>query len=171
MIMKRIIVLFVLICTAVVSKAQTDTKLAQVTRVGNRYYYQGWGMRGFEYSKFLADNCTAAYNEYLSGYRTSIAGWCFFTIGAVDGIAWAMTKTISNADKQYGNSSLNRNVSIVTGVASIIFLVTGGIALGAGYHRMHNSANIFNNHCSGRNPERYWSMMLYEDRISIALNF
>lgn len=145
-----------------------NNSVKYISRSGNTYSYNGRTLStdnlapNSEYSNFLKKNCSAAYAQYERGRQTSNAGWILLGVGAGLDLG-TLICAIAGL-----NSRANVAFSWIGGALELACIPT----LIVGYHKMHDSANIFNQQCvSQKQPTAYWSINADANGIGIALNF
>lgn len=135
-----------------------------ITRMGEKYTYNGTVMKGDEYANFLMNNCHNAYLLYQSGYTIAYVGGVF--LGAAIG---AELGTLIGAAIVGGFNSYATTMMYCAGACAIISIPLAII----GYTKMHKSADIFNKQCASQvsRQQSYWSINTNSYGIGVAFNF
>ena len=140
----------------------SETKPSYLTRIGDKYTYQGYVMSNEVYADFLSNNCPNAYQVYRSGYTIATVGWAFLgaalgmEIGSLLGVA------MSGGDFSY--------------VLPWTYCALGCLATSiplfiVGYNKMHKSVEVFNQECIQNRPQSYWSIGASKYGVGLVLNF
>lgn len=135
-----------------------------ITRIGEKYTYNGTVMKGDEYANFLMNNCHNAYLLYQSGYTIAYVGGVF--LGAAIG---AELGTLIGAAIVGGFNSYATTMMYCAGACAIISIPLTVI----GYTKMHKSVDLFNTQCASQasRQQSYWSINANPYGIGIAFNF
>lgn len=139
-----------------------QSAVGYITRRGNTYILGNQVMKDLEYSAFLRQKCPAAYLQYESGHRTSVAGWSLLGCGAgLCGLGWMLASGVTG-DGLYSGVYMSYlgSLSMAASVPTLI----------VGYCRMHSSADTYNVNCTHRTVA-YWSINMHPDGVGLALNF
>ena len=158
--------------------------------IDNTFYYGKQVINKDQILNWYAQqNCQAAYNQYKKGQKMATAGWiCLGIGGALDigaGICYGVYAV--NSKQSNNNSSkapfrantYSSNTNSNPALTAAVFLSVGAAAfeiacvplLVVGYHKMHNSADIYNvvNATAQANP--YWTFQASQDGLGLALKF
>lgn len=135
-----------------------------ITRIGEKYTYNGTVMKGDEYANFLMNNCYNAYQLYQSGQ--TIAYWGGVFLGVAIGTELG---TLLSAAIVGGFTSYATTVMYFAGACAVISIPLAII----GYTKMHKSVDLFNTQCASQasRQQSYWSINANPYGIGIAFNF
>ena len=154
--------------TTIENNNETDNFPKYISRSGNTYSYNGKPLStdhlalNSEYCNFLKQNCSAAYYQYEKGSKTAFAGWMLLSVG----VGLDLGTLICVAAGL--NSNANLALSFIGGALELACIPT----LCVGYHKMHDSADIFNQQCATKKQSTaYWSINADANGIGLALNF
>lgn len=132
-----------------------------MTRTGDMYYYEGYGMRGKEYMAFLEKTNPSAYKQYKSGRNISIAGWVFLGVGAsLDFAAFWV----------YARRGPNRAFIALQTIGTSCELACIP-TLCVGFSRMHRTVDTFNATIRNEATKPYLSINASENGLGVALKF
>ena len=134
-----------------------------LSRKGNKYYFENNEMNKRETLQWLeTQNCPAAYEKFLSGYRTANLGWGIMATG----VSFDLIGTIiafAAHNQQLGYVFMGMGGALE--VSCIPTLIVG-------YCKMHNTVDEYNDSC-GRTADAkpYWSIQAGYNGIGVAYNF
>lgn len=158
---------FLLFLLCIVAFASANAQIVESNVVHHRCNQYSIGetvMNKTEYMGFLYNNCQPAYQEFLSGYKLSQAGWASFGCGLGLTSFGAVLLTLSP-----GSKMATTGMSFIIAGTCATWLV-GIPALSIGYHRMHNSVNTYNV-MQKKDAYAYWSLQANNNGVGIAYNF
>lgn len=141
----------------------TEPEYGFLTRLGEKYTYQGRVMSSDVYANFLRDNCPSAFQVYHQGHIIAYSGWILLSaaigmeIGSLIGVA------IAGGDFSYAMPWMYCALGF-TAASVPLFIV--------GYNKMHKSVDVFNQDCIHSNrTQSYWSIGASKNGIGLVLNF
>lgn len=157
---------------------------------GNTYYYNGQAMdQGDMLEWYARQNCQAAYEQFYSARKMTIAGWVFLGIGAAMEVgAGVCAATYIWQRYESSKSSANRltalqenpnytplhplqTTAIGLTVSALAFEAACVPLLVVGYHRMHSSVDVYNEECVTAQSRPYWTLQTSANGLGLALNF
>lgn len=140
-----------------------ETGLAYLTRLGEKYIYQGHVMSSDVYANFLNDNCPSAFQLYHKGHTIAYAGWILLSAAIGMEIGTLVGGAIAGGDYSYAMPWMY--CALGFSIASIPLFVVG-------YNKMHHSVEVFNRECIQTNrTQSYWSIGASRNGIGLVLNF
>lgn len=132
------------------------------------------------YVRFIQSSCPAAYKEYKKGTRLMGSGWGLFAGGIVTTLCIGVPLYYATNDYYIydGYAYYHRTSRYSMINAGISMMVIGSTAtitsiplLGVGYHKMHNSHDVYNVQCGMRNRSVSLNGQVSTDGIGLALCF
>lgn len=170
-----------------------EKKIDYIARVGNdEYILEQNGMKTQmdkeAYLRFIHSACPDAYDEYRKGTRMMGSGWGLLAGGVVTTLCLGMPLSLCCVDYSYDyvydvDSRTNRYVYYShynedMFVAGIAVMTIGSAAMTAsvpllcvGYHKMHNSHEVYNEQCAKRDGNISLNAQVSADGIGLALRF
>lgn len=135
-----------------------------ISRCGNTYWCNGMPLKGKTYEQFLQENCIEAYTHYKKGQNTATAGWALLGVGLATNFACNLTVAIDSY--LYDDPILMFFTCLGTALelAAVPTLIVG-------YHKKHQSANIYNREINKNRTQAYWSLNASQNGFGLALNF
>ncbi len=143
---------------------EPSTSLEYITRTGERYTYKGHVMQADIYANFLENNCPSAFQVFKKGHAIAYTGIVFLSIGVGLELGTLIGSAIAGG---YTDASLPLLYCALGFTAASIPLVI------IGYHKMHQSVDIFNQSCANNisHNHSYWSINASQRGIGLVLNF
>ncbi|MBR4218634.1 MAG: hypothetical protein IKR71_06270 [Bacteroidales bacterium] len=140
------------------------TSLEYITRTGERYTYKGHVMQADIYANFLENNCPSAFQVFKKGHAIAYTGIVFLSIGIGIELGTLIGSAIAGG---YTDATLPLLYCALGFTAASIPLVI------IGYHKMHQSVDIFNQTCANNisHNQSYWSINASQRGIGLVLNF
>ena len=160
---------------------------------GNTYYYNGQAMdQGDMLEWYARQNCQAAYEQFSSARKMTIAGWVFLGIGAAMEVGAGVCAATYlwqryEAGESSQSSSANRlttwqrnpnytpnplrSAAIGLTVSALAFEAACVPLLVVGYHKMHSSVDVYNEECVTAQSRPYWTLQASANGLGLALNF
>ncbi len=115
---------------------------AQVSREGNKYFIHGQQTSKKDFATYMQDKAeTNLATQFNRGYKTAVAGWSIFGVGAAIDIAGAglLTYGALNEKGDLGDGVVGFwTMGLGAGVTAV-----GAICLAVGYSNMHKSADRY----------------------------
>ena len=159
--------------------------------MNNRYYYGSESISQSEMLDWYAQhNCQAAYDQFAKGQKMMKTGWALLGVGvaldiaatgcAIRGLTTMVcpvrdsetsqkpaseeTYTLNTQQKLFISAGVIGTAAFACEVACIPTLVIG-------YHKMHDSANVYNTMCTTAKAKPYWSVQTSPNGLGLALKF
>jgi len=182
--MKKFILIFVLVVTAISANAQQTTNYP-VVRNGNTYLTDEGAMNKRAFLGYLQSRDAIAYNSFRSGYNLSQVGWGLFGAGLgleaisvpmlMAGLAQGTTTYVSESQDAIAlvtNVTSLRTTAVLTMAVGDAMATSGAICLIVGYVRMHHAADTYSlTHARQQQPAVALGLQASRDGIGLAIRF
>lgn len=168
-----------------VAEPQALPSSTQLMRIDNTYFYGGQAIDKSQILDWYAQqNCKAAYEQFAKGQKLATAGWVCLGIGAtLDASAIVCSGIyLYHANKRGSYSAAPARVKGYSSDA--LYFSAQCLSLGAaafeiacipllvvGYHKMHNSADVYNVYCTTAQARPYWTLQASNNGLGLAMKF
>ncbi len=163
--------------------ANTAVIQSPIQRNGGKFYAGNQLLSQREYQNLLQNTCPAAFQQYDSGRKLTIAGWCVFGTGAAvsafgGGLLISGLVTAANNDPTATPAEgLGKGIgAVLTSAVGIICLIPGGVLLTTsvpllcvGYSKRNKSVDTYNQSLNA--PPISYHITTGQDGIGLAIRF